>query len=479
MRWLDLFDMSAYLDAGYRIASGQRFYKDFYYHAGPLDACLHAFFFTLFGFNKTAILIHMCAGASVAAAVTFFIARKEFSALRSSGLAFLTGLIFYGPISQPWHDQNAMAWILGAYAIFYLRTKYRISSAASCGVLIAFSFLTKPNFGAAAAVCFGVLFLFLRSWEELRAFVIGGVVGAGLTIVTLTEATQYVENSFVHYHATNRLVDLGRLKQVFIYNPSTALLFVSLILWVAGGKKFVKTQKEIIALFISLIFINVFSAWSGAMVIPSNICALGLAVTFLCIAFSRFQKSTPNKRFVRVSYALCSLTLAAASFYSVIATDCLLSWTWRGHAARSSYEFKTPSMRGWKCDPTVCPGVDKVVAYLETNVPKTDTLFVFPDALIIYALSGHQSFLHAPIYWQRPYEGAEAPLEGPFYDNFRNSFLKQPPQWIVIHNQTEVPLFDTAATLDWLQLNGWIQSNSVKVWGESNFEIRKTEERKG
>src|SRR5260370_27407441 len=55
----NFFDMSAFMDAGYRVYIGQKIYTDFEFNAGPGHPYLHALFYALLGFNKTAILAHV------------------------------------------------------------------------------------------------------------------------------------------------------------------------------------------------------------------------------------------------------------------------------------------------------------------------------------------------------------------------------------------------------------------------------------
>ena len=60
-RGFNFFDMGSFLDASWRVFKGQTPYVDFIYTTGPLHIYMNAFFFTLFGFGKKAILAHLIA----------------------------------------------------------------------------------------------------------------------------------------------------------------------------------------------------------------------------------------------------------------------------------------------------------------------------------------------------------------------------------------------------------------------------------
>ena len=119
-RGFNFFDMGAFLDASWRVYIGQRPYLDFMYISGPVHLYLNAFFFTLFGFGKLAVLAHLVTVHSIVIVITYLIAKKY----TPSSIALLSALLsttcFYWPASHPWHDQSAHFWGLLAIAAIVL-----------------------------------------------------------------------------------------------------------------------------------------------------------------------------------------------------------------------------------------------------------------------------------------------------------------------------------------------------------------------
>ncbi len=108
----DFFDMSAFLDAGYRVWHGQQPYVDFFYNAGPVHLYMHATSFALFGFGKAAVLAHLLFVTAIAFGVTYALARQQLGWAQSLIAATISGFSVNGPSSHPWYDSNACMWLL-------------------------------------------------------------------------------------------------------------------------------------------------------------------------------------------------------------------------------------------------------------------------------------------------------------------------------------------------------------------------------
>ena len=77
MSVFNFFDMSAFMDAGWRIVCGQRIYADFFFNTGPVHPYLMAAFFAVFGFTKWAILAHLALVTAVVMVTVFLLARRH------------------------------------------------------------------------------------------------------------------------------------------------------------------------------------------------------------------------------------------------------------------------------------------------------------------------------------------------------------------------------------------------------------------
>lgn len=103
----DFFDMSGFMDAGYRVMIGQQPYTDFLYNSGPVHLYLLAFFFKIFGFGLTASQIHVSVITSIATVFLYFFMRSLTLRWIAAVTAFCFSFMYYGASSFPWYDQNA------------------------------------------------------------------------------------------------------------------------------------------------------------------------------------------------------------------------------------------------------------------------------------------------------------------------------------------------------------------------------------
>ena len=76
-RGFNFFDMGSFLDASWRVYQGQIPYVDFIYISGPIHLYMNALFFFLFGFGKTAILIHLLTVSSIVIVITYSLVKDS------------------------------------------------------------------------------------------------------------------------------------------------------------------------------------------------------------------------------------------------------------------------------------------------------------------------------------------------------------------------------------------------------------------
>jgi hypothetical protein len=237
-----------------------------------------------------------------------------------------------------------------------------------------------------------------------------------------------------------------------------------------GGRAFVVANVARFAMLAGLLLTSVFSAWTGSMISSANIVLVGVEVTLLAVLASRLPGGPSGSAERRVRRTAIGGLLACALVLLVSATDKTrerLVWTWRASNLDNAYTLTTPAMRGWRCNPRICEGIDRSVAWIQANVPPGDSLFVFPDATVIYGLTGHESWKKTPFI----FHAGQVPAPGPLYDEFRAHITGTPPRWIVLHNQTEVGFFHTWGLLRWLGLDTFVTSRYRPVWQWGDFTI--------
>ena len=470
----DFFDMAAFMDAGYRVYSGQELYLDFFYLAGPVHPYMHAFFFYLFGFNKTAILVHLVVVNAIVVVATFILARRHLPLLDSLFMALLSVICFYGPTAHPWYDEDAWMWlIVGILVVEIGGTLEGIRafslSAFLCGLLVSLSFLTKANIGLVGGAVFFVYFLVQQRPARLITFYCaGGLVGLAGIIGLLESPSDFIFQNFLAFDWKTRLGYVDRFWFVLTYLPYTLFLATLSVMACLGGKAYIKQNLSQLVILAGLLVASIFAAFSGSRLPESSISLVGIQMTYLFILARNLPNAVEFPAEVRIYKTFRVLLVVLAlywTFYSVKTASGRYTWRWKASNSVNDYVLQTEFLKGWRCNRQIGEGVDRAVEYINQNVPEQDSLFAFPDVNIVYGLTGRESFHKAPFIFTL----GEIPPPGRLYAEFRKHFLDSPPQWILLHHQTEVDFYDTRRLLQWLRLDGFISRSYEGVWSWEDF----------
>src|SRR5581483_2066307 len=145
---------------------------------------------------------------------------------------------------------------------------------------------------------------------------------------------------------------------------------------------------------------------------------------------------------------------------------------WHASNLANDHAFETPAFAGWRVNGAVGRGIDATVRYLGERVPPGDPVFVFPDATIVYALAGRESWRPAPF----AFHIGNSPPEGRWKDEFLARFREAPPRWIVVHESREVAFADAKLALLWLGLGHLVATRYEPVWSEGDWSIGRLKE---
>jgi hypothetical protein len=471
----DFFDMSAFMDAGYRVYMGQSPYVDFFYNAGPVHLYLHALFFTLFGFTKTAVLAHLCTVNAVVVTAAYVLGRRDLSRPVAAGLTLLVCLSHYGLIAHPWYDQNAGAFLVLALLLFELTFPratgwWRLPAGFLCGALVVLSFFTKSNVGAAGMVIFFIGFVLTsyssRDWVPLLSYVLGMLATVLVVMGTLESPQDFYFQTFVAYRPTNRLKNWKWLVGTWINHQCIIPTLLLVAVAGLGGRAFLRRNLLQIHFAAGFLLISVFTAWTGSMM--NNSALLGMVLLYLFILAARLPAAAPRTPEWRIAWTLRGLNWLAALVLCFIWYDQRGSaWHWRASNLDAQYTLQAPGFEGWKCNEAIVKGLDEAVVYINEHVPQQETLFVFPDATIVYGLTGRPSYRKAPFI----FHDGEVPPPGKPYDDFRDRFLSHPPQWILLHHDPGAWCCHTRYLLEWLKLDGYLATCYVTHKEFGNFTL--------
>lgn len=431
-RCFNFFDMGSFLDAAWRVYQGQLPYRDFIYFSGPIHLYIHTLFFLLFGFGKAAILAHLITLSSIVIAVIYTIVRKNAPVAAATVSALLTGIAFYWPISHPWYDESAHWFgILAIGAVFLIKpaSKKREAGIAgvTCGVLCMFSFFTKTNIGTLYILAFFFILLTMDSpkWR-IGWYGIGLCVSFMLNLAIIRVPGLYYEQAFVDFG----LINVHRFSDMF--KPRSWLDGNYWIMAVLTTATFVLNKNKAIFPFVtfwSILIVAAGSAISASMIREANIPLQGV---LMGLTFVNLYQNPANSGIRKVQQALlglafiCSFMLILIGvYYGLI----LKVWTYIGKPPAGNYALKAPVLRGWMCDRETGQDLDKIVEFVNRNVPKTETLLILSDLQILNALTGRNGYRGVPFIFTQ----GKVPTPGKQLEKVRNQIMQNPPDWVLTH----------------------------------------------
>lgn len=487
----DFFDMSGFMDAGYRLYRGQVPYVDFFFPSPPGQLYFHYFFFKLFGFNLTAIQAHVITISTIMVILTYWICRKWIAPWQATLVSIVTCFSFYGPTSHPWYDQSACFLIVLSIAIWErVRSSNKFQpkkiqkthwiSGILMGLLLVGSILTKVNIGIAAlCVLLGTIFVDRNIRRSLLVPLLFGVfLGSGLFYFTAQPSAKEIYIQVMANRPRDRLADFNKLEDAIRTTVFTKIAIAHFALILLGlvtrGTYFLRSFFSYHFLLFGLVATSLFSVWTGSMMHQANITLLGIETAYLVILLNLLLNDKQTRMslfFKRICLALQVGGLSYLIGLSVYRAYTLTTWTWRASNSDNSYTLQAAPVRGWHCNPAFGKPVDLAIEYIHSNIPKNDSILVFPDATVIYGLTQRESYKHIGFQWFLNI----VPWPGRQYNEARNELLNHPPLWIVLHEQEDIPVWSTSKLLDWLNLNSWLKENYREVWRSNDFAILKKE----
>lgn len=489
-RGYNFFDMSAFLDASWRVFCGQKPYVDFSYTSGPLHLYMNAFFFWLFGFGKTAILAHLVSVHSIVIVLTYVLARRRCPVIPSVIVALLTTACFYWPISHPWYDQSAHFWGILGVVVLAMIVPIRSPKAAfltglGAGAAAVFSFMCKTNIGAAYGLVF--LVVLLVSEERVRAlagFALGAAAALLVTVVFfMGSLLRYVDQAIVAYgSASLNRFSFFTLGHMWLLNEHWVPAAIVGLNFLAPESRR-KEHTALRVLFFGVTMVSIFSSVTGSMSYLANVplwgleMALGLSVLYAMFAAAR-------DKFRRWVHGIAIFALLAVSLLWIRAAVSLgmglTTWTYLGIDPIGNYALRSEPMRGWMCRKERGEALDQAVEYVKSHIPPEDSLLVLGDLQILYALTGRQSFRGVPFIFGTA-AGFEMPSLPRLRRQVRENVLANPPRWVLLLEGP--PELETDVFIQDLDLFfGWREEfrtryDRVTQWGRYVLLKKKPEDR--
>jgi hypothetical protein len=480
----DFYDMSGFMDAGYRVASGQKIYVDFFYIAGPLQILANAMFFKIFGFSLLAVQAHLFVINSILVAAMFWVGQKlKLPLVHRVVICAVLGISFYGPISHPWYDQNAWFWIILGVLLLCLhidltghqtrvaslpakvaQNKYVLSFV--LGVFAALAFLTKSNVGAVGVGIMGTtLFVMPNRWVRSLFFLLGFATAFGVVVLSLPSPWQYIEQNFIAYFPIHRLGDnLHRVANVAAENYHDIFLALAAVLGLISGRRWISENKYYLWLVLIVCVGSILTTITGSLLVAANIPAMGVQVFLLALLILRLPQESKLRtvrkwrRGFQVSAALVFLLVASSAVNRSVN---LVAWSWNPLNEVTDFAFSIEGFQGWKGNSRYGKGVEDSVHFFRAHAKPGDSVLVMPDSQIIYGLAGVESFKGAPfIFGHAETVRQVAPIR-----RFQEIVLANPPVWVVLH-EDRMPL-----DLDLFGFEKLFSENYIERMNSNHFRI--------
>jgi len=476
LRRFDFYDMSIFLDAGWRVACGQRLYVDFYYIAGPVHPYIYAVLIRLLGFNKWAVLTFLLGTQAVVLASSYAMARRGFAPLVAGLFAAAAAAACILTLAHPWYDLTAFALLLAGWAAVDVFDPFDESRrpwpAAAAGATAALAFLAKTNVGLAGG---GMLLLALcvraaltRRWRPVAWYALGGIAVSAALVLTLASPTEYLRQNFLDFGTSGRLSRFRRLGAVLTQLPYTWMALVGAVLAWAGGPHWRRRSLPILLMVAVVWVTGVFSLWTGSSLVVGG----GYLVGVLAVLLGRLVVDLPHadagRPLHRVPAMVWPVTAGVLALFILqwAAGRSLVGWNWRASNRLADYALRTPGFEGWRCFRPIGEGVDRAAEAIRALVPAGDTLLVFPDATVLYGMTGHDSYRGVP--WAWDITGSPAPGSRLFERTVRR-LQEDKPRWILVHLQKESSANATLPLLEALRLAPLIASEYRAVWSWGDF----------
>ena len=194
---------------------------------------------------------------------------------------------------------------------------------------------------------------------------------------------------------------------------------------------FRQKYRELFSLFIGITFISIYCLYSNDILRFANTFMWGIFMALAYLIFYKIKQDLTTSRrqkFFRISECLLVTITCVLITVSVQYDLKLRVWTY-GENVLGTYPIQTKQFKGWLFDEFRGKILDEMVDFINTNIPKKDSVLVVTDMQILYALTDRPSYPGIPI---QVFQKDDMPAPGVQVDQVRKTIFTHPPDWIVV-----------------------------------------------
>jgi hypothetical protein len=428
-------DFGAFIDGGWRILKGQKTYADFYYSTGPIHLYLHAIFFFIFGFGKTAILAHLITLSSTVMCCTYIATFKRIPLVISLILTALTGMGFYWGYPHPWYDMAAHFWGILAVTACILTMPFKTNKTALwislfCGIMATLSLLTKSNLGGTYGILFFLTFLFTdrRGWA-LMGYILGCIMIALLLSIFAFDPLLYLKQTVFDFGAS-RGQQIYRLLIVPAWMKN--LYWIPVATMLVAMRRFPDEKQELKILFYGLSLIAILGLNVGSLRGGEHIPLMGTCLALALIILYQVKPLCQNLKAKIKNHIAIALMIGIALFHIYNTASFGIAiynrYPEEKTIAPGNYPLKTGPFKGWLFPEDQGMVLDELVSFAKDHIAKEEEILILCDLHIGYALIQKESFKQ--LSWQFPVlPNPENLFSG--YGKSGQYIQDNPPTWLL------------------------------------------------
>lgn len=464
-RTMLFYDMGFILDASWRVYCGQVPCRDFLVSFGPIHFYLMAIFYHLFGFGKIALWAHTVTISSLVILATYILARHTSRLWVAALCAALSMVSFYWATSFPWYNQSAHFWgilgvaILGCWIISGAGGKSAGWTGSMLGLLAFTSFMTKTSIGPFYAIVFFLTLCVLpHKIRSLMSFVLGAFVAICVVrMFFISSYYDFIDQAILNYGRiqSHRLTDFAVHPRSFLLNHYWIIaLIVSVGLW-----GFFRASLPLLILFFGIWITATTAFCTSGAVFQAEAEPLGIFVALGFVMLYQKLRLRPNDRVTKA--VVCGLACITGYLIFVHARYGINVESWSISDSKTfinqkkplgEYSLQAKSLKGWRTEPAKGQSLDRLVDFIETKIPREDSILVLTDMQMLNPMTGRQSYRGIP--WHFVLDTLPAP--GEQLARVRDQIESHRPDWIVTH-KAKVPYI--SSLIDYLGLWQAIRSN--------------------
>ncbi len=437
-RGFNIFDYGAFLDASWRVYRGQLPYIDFIYSVGPIHLYLNSLFFHIFGFGKTAILLHLIIVNSIVVVATFLLSHKKIPITLSALTAALTQVGFYWQFPHPWYDYTSYLWVILSLSILVRTLPFTSEKQAkwvsfSSGLLATFAFFTKTNIGIAYLPSIFVVLLLSDQKMVACLYYTAGILITTIAVIFLIRSPSLLlDNVFMGYGAM-KVNQMGRL--LFLPAWFKNLYWLPFVIVYFFVKPILKSHRAFYVLFNMSVLTAIFSLNTGSIRWPHNIpllgAIIGMALMLLYGHRDAFLCSNRKWFFNLLLLVLVTGVVFKTSDVVKFSFQRALGDIEEQGFSKGDYQLRAEPLRGWRLGSSDGQLIDQMVEYIDQNIPRDQSLLILENLQILYCLTKRDSYRGVPFLFDLP----ELPARGEQLSRVRTSIINHPPKWLLISRE--------------------------------------------